>query len=175
MAKPYVHEGANPKPAKPTMKWITKFLEKYSVGTGATRTSTLAELVSGDNAPLKESKGSYAITQIGQITAVLNENTWISSVKITERLFKAMNEVGQFKLTPAQVIDTADQTVKHDLPIIQQNAQKLINQVGKPQAKLARKEKVEGIFNGQQISFSKTWGGHDFTDQEIKDLLEGKT
>ncbi|MFC0290603.1 DNA topoisomerase [Bombilactobacillus bombi] len=174
-AKPFVFEGANQKPTKPTMKWITKYLEKYNVGTGATRTSTLAELVNGTNAPLKESKGAYTMTQIGNITAILNDQTWIASVKITERLFKAMEQVGKFKLTPAQVIETADQTVKHDLPIIQKNAQSLASQAGKPQGTLVKKAKVTCTFNGQEISFSKTWGSHTFSEQEIADLLAGKT
>jgi DNA topoisomerase-3 len=40
IAKPFVHEGFPTRPPHPTMGWLMKQLEKRSVGTGATRTST---------------------------------------------------------------------------------------------------------------------------------------
>ena len=46
---PFCFEGANKRPQKPTMKWLTKRLEKYNVGTGATRTSTLAEITKDED------------------------------------------------------------------------------------------------------------------------------
>lgn len=44
IAKPFVHEGFPTRPPHPTMGWLMKQLEKRSVGTGATRTSTYAEV-----------------------------------------------------------------------------------------------------------------------------------
>ena len=38
-----------------------------------------------------------------------------------------------------------------------------------------QKEKASGIFQGNSITFNREWGGHMFTDEEVKALLEGKT
>ena len=37
------------------------------------------------------------------------------------------------------------------------------------------KEKYDGVWNGETVSFSKTWGGHTFTEEEAQALLEGQT
>ena len=33
---------------------------------------------------------------------------------------------------------------------------------------------VKGMFNGEQITIKRTWGGHTFTEEEIKALFDGK-
>lgn len=180
IANPFVYEGANKKPEKPTMKWITKFLEKYNVGTGATRTSTLAEITTGDNSPLKEEKGAYSITPVGNITAILNENTWLASVDVTQKLFEGMQAVGKFKITPGQILGSATNTIKHDLPIIIENGEKLTSKVlitnDLKKKEFVQKEKAEGIYepSGKPVSFNKKWGSHEFTDEEIENLFKGE-
>lgn len=178
LANPFIYEGANKKPNKPSMKWLMKYLEKFNVGTGATRTSTLGELTTGTNAPLKETKGVYSITQIGEITAVLLENTYIASVKVTQRLFESMDQVGKFEMQPSQIISTSDITINHDLPIIIKNAEKLLAEVGQPQApkKFTPKEKFTGTLpSGEEVSFNKSWGTHKFSETEAQKLLNGET
>ncbi|NKR80256.1 hypothetical protein GS491_24090 [Rhodococcus hoagii] len=49
LAEPFVHEGFQARPPHPTMSWLMKQLEKRSVGTGATRTSTYAEVTNNAN------------------------------------------------------------------------------------------------------------------------------
>lgn len=177
-ASPFLYEGANPKPTKPSLKWVTKYLEKYNVGTGATRTSTLAELVVGTNAPLKEKKGVYSMTPVGNLTAALNKDTWISSVNVTEKLFNGMAQVGQKQIKPGQLLGTVTQTIEHDVPIMIDNAKSLATTVGKPQGNTApfkKKEKVSGtLANGTKVEFNQRWGTHTFTDKEVNDLLAGK-
>lgn len=34
-----------------------------------------------------------------------------------------------------------------------------------------RKEKATGTFEGREISFTRVWGGHRFTDEEVQKLL----
>ena len=36
-----------------------------------------------------------------------------------------------------------------------------------------KKEKAEGMFNGEQVRFNREWGGHRFTDDEVDKLLAG--
>ncbi len=51
------------------MKWLTKRLEKYNVGTGATRTSTLAEITKDeDRALMREKKGTPSLTDCGAVS-----------------------------------------------------------------------------------------------------------
>ena len=44
-AEPFIHQGYPKKPTEPTTKWLMKQLENRDVGTGATRTTTYAEVV----------------------------------------------------------------------------------------------------------------------------------
>lgn len=44
IGKPFVYEGANPKPKNPTMKWLISQLAKHDVGIGATRTSIYSDV-----------------------------------------------------------------------------------------------------------------------------------
>ena len=122
VASPYVHEGANKRPQKPTMKWLTKKLEKYNVGTGATRTSTLAEITANEErALMKENKGALTMTKCGEVSYALLANCQIASPEVTEKLFESMNEVGRFSRKPSDVINTVTDMVVHDMKAMQDN------------------------------------------------------
>ena len=72
-ATPFIAEGANPKPPTPTMKWLMRQLEKCDVGTGATRTSTFADVTNSKaKYPLlTETRGKLGITEYGQMSYTL--------------------------------------------------------------------------------------------------------
>ena len=125
-AVPYVHEGANKRPQKPTMKWLNKRLEKYNVGTGATRTSTLAEITANEErALMKETKGVLTLTQCGEVSYVLLNGCQIASPEVTEKLFEAMARVGKFEEDPEGVLATVTDMVIHDAKIMQENGSRL--------------------------------------------------
>lgn len=176
-ADPYVYEGANKKPTTPTTKWIMAYLEKYNVGTGATRVSTLSEMARGAKAMLRESRGKLTLTETGNVSAILVKDTWIASPKITSRLFEMMSEVGQFKINQAKLLESVTQVVEHDMPIMLANGESLTSILGTPKVKptVKRKvtEKLTGTWKGQEISFAREWSGHVFTDTEIAALLAG--
>lgn len=179
-AKPNLAEGTNPKPQTPTTKWIMAFLEKQNVGTGATRVSTLSEMSQGSKSMLNESKGKLTPTQTGEISAIMVENTWIASPKITKRLFAMMDEVATFQMPMSQLLHSVTQVIEHDMPQMTENVQQLSARLGPPPKKRKVKakpkaEQVTGVYKGEEIHFAKTWGNHTFTDQEISDLLAGKT
>lgn len=180
-ADPYLCEGANPKPRKPTSSWILNFLKQKEIGTGATRLSTMAQLTSGSNPLLKNSRGNLNVTDSGTIAAVLANGTWIGSPDITKQLFDAMDAVGKFKFKPADVLTLATNVVKHDKPLMIANAKKLRSVVGEPKGKLkaqtfVKKDKVGGQYkDGTAVQFNAEWGGHKFTDPEVKQLLAGDT
>lgn len=125
-AAPYVHEGANKRPQKPTMKWLNKRLEKYNVGTGATRTSTLAEITANeDKALMKENKGALTLTECGKVSYTLLDGCQIASPEVTERLFESMARVGKFEQDPEEVLATVTDMVVHDAKVMQENGPKL--------------------------------------------------
>lgn len=104
------------------MKWLTKKLEKYNVGTGATRTSTLAEITANEErALMKENKGALTMTKCGEVSYVLLSNCQIASPEVTEKLFESMNEVGRFSRKPSDVINTVTDMVVHDMKAMQDN------------------------------------------------------
>lgn len=41
--------------------------------------------------------------------------------------------------------------------------------------KYEEKEKATGVWQGQDVSFSRVWSGHRFTDEEVKRLLNSET
>lgn len=126
-AAPYVHEGANQRPQKPTMKWLNKKLEKYNVGTGATRTSTLAEISKAgqDASLLSEAKGVLKLTKCGEVSFALQEGCRIADPLVTEELFKTMADAGRFEADPEEVLSQVADMVRHDMQAMQGNAHKL--------------------------------------------------
>lgn len=169
-AESFIYEGVNPRPTKPNMKWLTKKLEQYNVGTGATRTSTIADITKADgrNARMrqqlmKEHRGNLSLTDIGTASYEMLKGTQIGNALVTEKLFEQMDEVGKFKRSPNDILASVKTLIRSDLPVMTENAKHL-----------SKAERVSGIVNGEQVSFKKTWGGHTFTESEIEKLLRGE-
>lgn len=178
-ANMFVHEGQNPKPQQPTWQWLKTFLEKYDIGTGATRTSTFSELSSGKNAYFIDTKGKIKLTNEGAISAYLVKGTFIANPSITKRVFDIFKEIGRKETTLAYAQNSLNMTIKNDMPIILQNAASLADHFEKPAKRTKRvkpKEKITGLFapTNQEVSFNTKWGKHTFTAGEIADLLAGK-
>lgn len=188
-ATSFIHEGANKRPPYPSMTWLVDYLDKYNVGTGATRTETIAEIsnAKGKRLPLLIlTKGKFTMAPAGQISAHLITGTYISDIKITETLFNNMKLVGEFKLDPKKVIESATTLIAHDKPIIMANGKTLKQKVGDvklPKSKRKgkngnmAKEKITHTFGptGQEITFSSEWSGHAFTEDEIASMMNGET
>lgn len=180
-AAPFMYQGANPKPTRPSADWIGKFLEKHNIGTGATRLSVQAQLTSGKNAFINEKRGFYTLTQPGTIAAILVRETWIGSPQITKQLFDHMDAVGKLNEAPAVVVNSATKVIAHDLPLILRNSQELAQFVGQQSKarttkKYKTKPKTQGHYrDGQTVEFNSTWGGHKFSAEEIRKLLQGDT
>ena len=45
---------------------------------------------------------------------------------------------------------------------------------GQSGSQFVRKEKYSGKWNGGDVSFTRVWGGHRFTDEECEKLLNGE-
>lgn len=175
-ASPFIAEGANPKPPTPTMKWLMKQLDKNDVGTGATRTSTYADVTNEKTAYplLVEKRGKLSMSQYGEMSYILLPDTYIGDVKATEALMQEMRDIADGKLDPATGLARVRDMVTHDLAVMKKNAANLPKEVLNMAGNKTEKEKYSGTWNGKEISFNRAWGGHRFTDAECEDLLAGK-
>lgn len=186
-ATPYIFEGANSRPQKPTMKWLAKQLEKYNVGTGATRTSTLAEITkTGDGwALMEENKGALTLTDCGQVSYTLLDGCKIADVKITEDLFQAMKNVGNFKENPESVLKHIDDLLLHDMIKFKENAEDIKKlklsgtgepvgycpACGKPVIEYSKSYGCSGYKDGCKFTIWKKIAGKNITRRVAEELL----
>lgn len=175
-AQPFVHEGVPSQPVAPTVKWLMKQLERRDVGTGATRTSTFAEMSSSKaRYPLMdETKGRISLTEIGEISYRLLPGTHIGDLAITERVFSDMKAVAKGEKQADDVLAEVARLVTDDIAVMTANAQTMRKDLG--MGDYVEKEYFEGTWDktGAHVRFNRTWSGHRFTDQECMDLLAGK-
>lgn len=175
-AQPFVHEGVPSQPVAPTVKWLMKQLERRDVGTGATRTSTFAEVSSSKaRYPLMdETKGRISLTETGEISYRLLPGTHIGDLAITERVFADMKAVAKGEKRADDVLAEVARLVTDDIAVMTANAQTMRKDLG--MGDYVEKEYFEGTWQktGAHVRFNRTWSGHRFTDQECMDLLAGK-
>jgi len=179
-ADPFIFEGANKRPEHPSMKWLMKQLEKRDVGTGATRTSTYAEVTKAQSAKNKyplmsEQKGRIALTEFGEMGYRLLPGTRIGDLGMTEHVYQEMREVAAGTKTTDDVIGVVASWVTQDIQTMQRNAAAMRGELGLTQAVL-QKEKVEGVWatTREQVRFNREWSGYRFTDAEVQKLLAGE-
>ncbi len=173
IANLFVHEGFPPKPPVPTMKWLMTQLGKHDVGTGATRTSTYADVTSEKSAyPLLiDKKGKITMAECGEISYKLLPNTHIGSIALTEEMQQDMRDIAAGKAVSETCLAKIAGYVIDDLKAMTANGQTIEKKVGN---NMADKEKYEGIWNGKTVRFTREWSGHRFTDEECEALLRGE-
>ena len=175
-AQPFVHEGVPPRPAAPTVKWLMKQLERRDVGTGATRTSTFAEVSSSKaRYPLMtETRGKINLTEHGDMSYRLLPGTHIGDLTITERVFSDMKAVAKGQKNADDVLAEVAGLITDDIAVMTANAQTMRKELG--MSEFVEKEYFEGTWApaNKHVKFNRTWSGHRFTDQECMDLLAGK-
>lgn len=173
-AEPFVHEGVPRRPAHPTMKWLMAQLEKRDVGTGATRTSTYAD-VTNTKAKfplLAEARGKITLTEYGSMSHLLLGGTRIGDLSVTEGLMKDMAAVGRGEKSADEVLAQVAQWVREDIQTMSANAAPMWKELGLSEMKEV--ERVSGTFAGQEVKFKREWSGHRFTDDEVAKLLAGE-
>lgn len=180
-----IHEGANKKPPRPTMKWLEMKLAKYNVGTGATRLNTIPQITSGKYALMDEKKALLSLTQTGKISWVLLDGSHIGDPGVTEKLNNAMDSVAEFKTKTETVMKSAKDVIIHDKKVFMENQKKLQKMIGNPdkvmmknaggKKQFKQKEKVSGKYlpTGEEITFTREFGIHKFTQYQVEELLNG--
>lgn len=174
-ATPFVHEGFPPKPPTPTMKWLMKQLEKRNVGTGATRTSTFAEVTNEKTKfpLLKEVKGKLSFAAAGEESYWMLKGTRIGDLSTTEQFYDWMAQIEAGELTSDEVLPIIGEWVKEDIKTMGANAPIMREKLGVRQ--MQTKEKVSAIIDGQAVSYNREWGGYRFSDEEVAELNAGRT
>lgn len=175
-AEPFVFEGFPPKPPTPTMKWLISQLEKYDVGTGATRTSTYAEVTSERSKYplLKDSRGKISMTEFGDMSYRILKGTHIGDLKLTEQVYAEMDAVAAGTMKAADCLAKIRDYVRDDMTTMQNNGVDMRKALGKTLQTSNAKEKYEGRWNGKMVKFTRTWAGHRFTDDECRALCAGE-
>ena len=174
-ADPFVHEGFPPKPQVPTMKWLMTQLAKADVGTGATRTSTYAELSNDKSktAAFRDNKGRISMTDCGNMSYMITKNTCIGSAEITKYVFDYMKQIAAGTKESVTGLQEIAQFIISDMEIMRKNGEIMRNTLG-IKLKQDDVERFEGIWNNKQVSVKRVWSNHRFTDEEVADLLAGK-
>ena len=166
-AEPFIHQGYPKKPTEPTTKWLMKQLENRDVGTGATRTTTYAEVVN-KNAKyplLEEHKGKITMTEYGEKSYRITQGTHIADLSLTEQVYADMRGVAAGTVNEQDALSKMADWIRDDLVIMQANGAS----IPKPAPR------VKGTWNGETLSVKESWGSHKFTESELKDLFDGKT
>ena len=178
-ASPFEYEGYPTPPPTPTVKWLMKQLEKRDVGTGATRTSTFAD-VSNDRSKdslIKESRGKITLTEPGRMSYLLLPGTHIGSLEITEKVFSQMRDIADGKTTAEKCLPEIQQMVLDDIETMKSNLTKVkLEFPNAGRIASADKNMATGTYKptGAEVSFNRVWGAHTFTDDEVAKLLAGE-
>lgn len=180
-ADPFVHEGFPKRPEHPSMKWLMKQLEKRDVGTGATRTSTYAE-VTNDKAKfplLADTRGKITMAESGEMGYLLLPGTYIGDLGVTEFVQGEMKAVAAGTKSADQALAIVADWVAKDIKVMQANAVSMKKQLGVTD--VVAREKFTGFWRrtGEEVTFNRVWGtnahwaGHRFSDDECAKLLNG--
>lgn len=173
-AEPFVFEGANKRPEHPSMRWLMKQLEKRDVGTGATRTSTYSEVTStATKHPLLLEKGrKLTLAPAGVVSWRLLPGTRIGDLTLTEKVYADMRDIAAGTATAEERLAVVADWVRQDIATMTKNAAALGRKEG---GVPAEREKATGTWGEREVTFSREWGGHRFTDDEVRQLLASET
>jgi DNA topoisomerase len=179
MASPFIHEGFPPKPVAPTMKWLMKQLEKHDVGTGATRTSTYADVTSTKTKyPLLiEKKGKLSMSEFGEMSYLLLPNTHIGNLDITVQLMSDMKAIAKGEANPDELLAKVKQLIIDDLDTMSKNGELMRQKLGitiqKP-VQTNPDDYYTCTWKSKPVKFKRVWSGYRFSDDECARLANGE-
>lgn len=160
------------RPALFTLSTLRVFLDKYDIGTGATRLNTFTDISSGNaNRKLVKKEGQrLRLTTLGKLSFALMSESKLSNIEFCQGLNKFL---GNIKLGQGNRNDAGalfDKMFAHDLAKIKSNVTLLSSFKD-----VAEKgfERLTRDFNGESISFRSGIIDHKFSDDEVSTLLTG--
>lgn len=181
-ADPFVYEGFPPKPKAPTLTWLMAQLEKRDIGTGSTRTAAISVMTNTKDPSylVDEKRGKLSLTECGRMSYYLLPGTYIGSLDITKQLQDEMEDVGSGKLSAAACLAKVQDMVRHDIEVMKKNGEDMRGRMGisyNPNnnngGNGGMDDRFIGKWKGKDVHIKKLYSGHEFTDDEIKQLLNG--
>jgi DNA topoisomerase-3 len=172
-AEPFVYEGANKRPQKPTQKWLMAQLGKHDIGTGATRTSTYADVTNTKSRYplLEDKKGVISFARCGEMGYLMLTGTHIGDLELTRRVQNQMAAIERGEADPDALLREVANLVAEDIPVMVANGKTMRDRLGI--VNVAERERVTGRWGDRDVTFRRVWGGHRFTDLEVGKLLAG--
>lgn len=170
MAELYPHEVKSVKPKNPTTAWLLSQLEKHGVGTPATQPQTVSKMVGAtDKHPLQDGK-VLSLSPLGKVGYEAAKGTQIGSIEGTLFIQSCIQAVRKGESTPQEALQAFADVIAKDVAILKGKTYDLQDF---PKQKV--KERAQGLWQGKEVAFSRTYGSHRFTDEEVQSLLRGET
>lgn len=178
-----IYEKKATRPGLATSTTLNNFLTKNNIGTGATRLNTYNKIKDSKNKGrqlVQSKKGKLTLTKLGVISYLLMQKTKMASVSVTKDLETTLKDIQKGTKTEDDLFREFDKMIMSDKDIMIKNQAKLSSL---PKVKQAGHLKVHGTYSangplteyrGQEVSFSDGYSTHKFTEEEIKELLDGK-
>lgn len=152
-------------------------LEKYNVGTGATRKNTLDDvLYSKPNRKLVKKDGSrLRLSPLGQLSFVLMQKTYLADILFTQQLNTFLEKIRSGEAKLSQTNDLFKKMFSNDLPKVKENV-KFLSSFPKQKSR-AGFPKATHLYKptGENITFAQGAFDHAYTEAELEALLDGKT
>ena len=113
------------------------------------------------------------MTEYGTMGYKLLPDTHIGSLDITKHVFDDMKEIAAGNKNPDECLAEVAKFVMDDIKIMKSNGEKMRKELGIVMDS-GSVERATGVWNGKEVSFKKVWSGHEFTDDEVEQLLNGE-
>jgi DNA topoisomerase-3 len=85
-----------------------------------------------------------------------------------------MKEIAKGTKDPDECLMEVAQFIKDDIDIMQTNGVNMRKELGITMNDSSSVERFTGTWNGENVSVKKVYAGHEFTDEEIEQLLNGE-
>lgn len=178
ITQPFIDEGVNKRTSMPTQKRLMAYLKRVGVGTGATRTQSFIELARKGGEVI-DKRGKLTLSDLGEANAIMIRDTIIATPEATKNLSKLFDDVVKTgDLSRSEVIE--QRLLARDEEAFKKNAKDFKNVAsGSVKDKLHQFTKnldnsFEVEFQGQKALIKKTFGGKEFTPEEIEKLQHGE-
>lgn len=170
-AEIYSHEVKAKRPQKPKISWVLKELRKENVGTEATRSKTLKDLIGDKDVTKSIQKGDVlSLTSIGKIGYACSKVITLGDTDVTRYVEDLMKQIYKGKISSEQAYDKITEIIKRDTDALKELSIDL-DALGIEKGNI-RKE-ISGLWNGERVVYNGISGGYEFSDEENEILLSG--
>lgn len=177
-AEPFIDEGINKRTSMPTQKRLMAYLKRVGVGTGATRTQSFIE-ITRKGGEVIDKRGKLTLSDLGEANAIMIRDTMIATPEATKNLSTLFDDVVKTgDLSRSEIVE--QRLLARDAKAFKKNAKEFGDLVsGSVKNKLHQFTKTldnsfEVEFKGQKALIKKTFGGKEFTADEIAKLQRGE-